>query len=81
MSKRTHAHADDELATRAERLFGAAKGGVLLTGQGLARHELRRLERQGIVVRQLMKHKKSGALIHAWVLTPPPNTAKHLTSA
>jgi len=54
----------EELVLRAEKLF--AKYGSIVTGQGLNRKELRLLERKGLIDRQLMKNKDTGALINQW---------------
>jgi len=59
-----------ELIEKAVRIFQIAKKGVILTGQGLTRQELRALEREGTVRKQPTKLKKSGALHYAWHINP-----------
>jgi len=54
----------EELVLRAETIF--KKYGSIVTGEGLTRKELRLLERKGLVERQLMQNKKTGAIITQW---------------
>jgi len=54
----------EELVLRAETIF--KKYGSIVTGEGMSRKELRLLERKGLVDRQLMKNKDTGALINQW---------------
>lgn len=54
----------DELILRAEKLF--AQHGTIVTGEGMTRKELRLLERRGLVERQVMQIKKTGAIINQW---------------
>lgn len=54
----------DELILRAEKLF--AHYGTIVTGEGMTRKELRLLERKGLVERQMMQIKKTGAIINQW---------------
>lgn len=46
----------EELVLRAEKLF--AHHGSIVTGEGMTR--------KGLVERQLMKNKKTGAIINQW---------------
>ena len=55
---------DNTTMKRAEELFNHF--GKLYTGQGLSRKVLRQLERQGIIDKQLMKNKDTGAAIYEW---------------
>ena len=54
----------EELVLRAETIF--KKYGSIVTGEGMTRKELRLLERRGLVERQMMQNKKTGALINQW---------------
>ena len=54
----------EELVLRAEALF--KQHGSIVTGHGLMRKELRLLERKGLIERQLMKNKDTGAAINVW---------------
>jgi len=55
---------DDALVKRAEALFN--EHGKIITGHGLTRRELRRLERVGLIERQLMRNRDTGTLIYEW---------------
>ena len=59
-----------ELIEKALRIFQTAKKGIILTGQGLSRQELRALEREGTVRSQPAKLKKSGSVRIAWHINP-----------
>ena len=59
-----------ELIEKAVKIFQAAKKGIILTGQGLSRQELRALEREGTVRKQPAKLKGSGIVINAWHINP-----------
>ncbi len=55
---------DDAMTKRAEEIFNHF--GKIVTGQGLSRKVLRRLEREGLIEKQLMKNKDTGAAIYEW---------------
>lgn len=55
---------DDATIKRAEAVFN--QFGKIVTGQGLSRKVLRQLEREGLVEKQLMKNKDTGAIIYEW---------------
>jgi hypothetical protein len=57
---------DDATIKKAETVFNQARGGRIVTGQGLSRRQLRQLERAGLIESQLMKNKDTGALIYEW---------------
>ena len=59
-----------ELIEKAIGIFNTAKKGMILTGQGLSRQELRALEREGTVRKQPTRLKGSGTLHHAWQINP-----------
>lgn len=59
-----------ELIEKAVRIFSTAKKGIILTGQGLSRQELRALEREGTVRKQPAKLKGLGVVINAWHINP-----------
>jgi len=54
----------DATIARAEAIFN--KYGKIITGHGLSRKELRQLERAGLIEKQLMKNRDTGALIYEW---------------
>lgn len=53
-----------KLIKKAEKVF--AGNDYIATGQGLTRKELRRLEIEGIVAKQLMRHDKTGQLFYRY---------------
>ncbi len=55
---------DDATMKRAEAIFN--QFGKIVTGQGLSRKVLRQLEREGLIEKQLMKNKDTGAAIYEW---------------
>ncbi len=55
---------DDATIAKAEWIFN--KFGKIATGQGLSRKVLRQLEREGLIEKQLMKNKDTGAAIYEW---------------
>ncbi len=55
---------DDATMKRAEEIFN--QFGKIVTGQGLSRKVLRQLEREGLIEKQLMKNKDTGAAINQW---------------
>ena len=55
---------DDATMKRAEEIFN--QFGKIVTGQGLSRKVLRQLEREGLIEKQLMKNKDTGAAIYEW---------------
>ena len=55
---------DEATMKRAEAIFNHF--GKIVTGQGVSRKVLRQLEREGIVEKQLMKNKDTGAAIYEW---------------
>ncbi len=55
---------DDATIKRAEAVFN--QFGKIVTGQGLGRKVLRQLEREGLIEKQLMKNKDTGAAIYQW---------------
>ncbi len=55
---------DDATMKRAEEIFNHF--GKIVTGQGLSRKVLRQLEREGLIEKQLMKNKDTGAAIYEW---------------
>lgn len=59
-----------KLIEKAIRIFQATRNGIILTGQGLSRQELRALEREGTVRKQTSRLKKSGAVHNAWQINP-----------
>lgn len=62
-----------ELIEKAVRIFQTAKKGIILTGQGLSRQELRALEREGTVRMQptrLGNRKGTGQVHNAWHINP-----------
>lgn len=59
-----------ELIEKAVKIFMATKNGILLTGQGLSRKELRALEREGTVRKKPTTLKGSGQVHNAWQINP-----------
>ncbi|MCK5127915.1 MAG: hypothetical protein KAR42_16780 [candidate division Zixibacteria bacterium] len=59
-----------ELIEKATRIFKTAKNGIIFTGRGLTRQELRALERDGMIKRKSARFKKSGSTINAWHINP-----------
>ncbi len=55
---------DDATMKRAEEIFN--QFGKIVTGQGLSRKVLRQLEREGLIEKQLIKNKDTGAAINQW---------------
>ena len=55
---------DDATMKRAEEIFNHF--GKIVTGQGVSRKVLRQLEREGLIEKQLMKNKDTGAAIYEW---------------
>ena len=64
---------DDATRKRAEAIFN--QFGKIATGQGLSRKVLRQLEREGLIEKQLMKNKDTGAAIYEW---QPVSIAKEI---
>jgi len=56
----------DATIKKAEMLFKNSRDGRVLTGYGLSRRELKLMEREGLIEKQLMKHKETGQMIYAW---------------
>ena len=65
--KRRH---EDALLRKAVKAFDT--GRQIITGELLTRRELRKLERMGIVERQLMRNKDTGAYIYGWGMVRRP---------
>lgn len=61
----------EELSRKANVIFAQAKNSTILTGWGLSRKELRKLEREGLIEKQLMKHKETGQVIYQWKPVSP----------
>jgi len=59
-----------DLIEKAAFVFKTVKNGVILTGQGLSRQELRALEREGTVRMERARLKKSGSVHNAWHINP-----------
>lgn len=55
---------NDATIAKAEAIFN--QYGKITTGQGLSRKVLRQLERQGLIEKQLMKNRDTGAAIYEW---------------
>ena len=55
---------DEATMKRAKAIFNHF--GKIVTGQGLSRKVLRQLEREGLIEKQLMKNKDTGAIIYEW---------------
>lgn len=55
---------DDATIKKAEAIFNQYES--IVTGHGLSRKVLRQMEREGLIEKQLMKNKDSGAVIYEW---------------
>lgn len=59
-----------ELIEKAAYIFKTSKKGIILTGEGLSRQELRALEREGTIRKQPARLKESGSVRLAWQINP-----------